>query len=231
MILSKLNLALREFFRETHFETFPIVFQPRRGWQPKPSSECRLGCGIDAVPESRRAAPEQIFSWYSEDMQARLKLPSNIIDGRCDNDFLNFLTAPFEFKNDDWSAVGRPSNNNKLRVILFNSSCEFSPDEEQITFLHEVAHCLGFLKHDRYFLAMMLVLVFRSGYQNNHTLFQFQVDCALSEDEIADKKIAEKWAEKFAQDNCEQDKTALEIADELLLIMHKELGVDVLING
>lgn len=85
-------------------------------------------------------------------------------------------------------------------------------------FLHEAAHTFWLLAHDRYFLAMHLILNFRSGAEFTDQEVDFDY-CTQNDFNILS---AVDWAVDYASKNFQNDEDAKTLAMNLLILRDVE---------
>ena len=190
----------------------PATFQARRlqsigsgAWFP--STKTIMGCGVNKLPSHHYGYAYQVFSWYDENMQNRLRLP-HIIVGQ--------LTSGFYNMTDDAGAIGAPVDGH--RICVFNSAEKIDEHREMLVFFHEAAHTFWLLHHDRYFLAMHLMLNYRSGV--NFSEQEVDFDYCTSQD--FNILSAADWALDYASKNYQNDEDALTLAMNLLILRDVE---------
>lgn len=177
-----------------------------RAWFP--SSTLPVGVGVNNLPTQCYGSADDVFNWYCEKLKNSLRLP-HISVGKTNSDFLK--------KDEGWMACGAQVDGR--RWCLFNSSFEVSEREEQICFFHEAAHTLGFTKHDRWFLAMHLLLNLRSGFEFSADEVDYE-QCISEDSQLLN---AAEWAEDYAFQNYKKDLTAIELAEQLLILQSENL--------
>ena len=172
-----------------------------------PSAKIIKGCGVNKLPSHHYGYAVDVFRWYDEKMQNRLRLPTILI-GK--------LPSGFYKMTDDAGAIGAPLGDH--RICIFNSKENLTEHDELLFFVHEAAHCLNFLFHDRYFLAMHLMLNFRSGV--NFSDDEVDLDYCTKQD--FNQLSAVDWAHEYALQNYQNDETALTLAMNLLILRDVE---------
>ena len=190
----------------------PDTFQARRlqaigsgAWFP--STKIIKGCGVNTLPLHHYGYAEDVFSWYDEKMQNILRLPTILI-GK--------LPSGFYQMDDQTGAMGKQLEDGN-RVCIFNLQENLTEHDELLFFLHEAAHCLNLLWHNRYFLALHLMLNYRSGVE--FTEQEVDYDYCTSQD--FNQLSAVDWAQEYALQNYQNDETALTLAMNLLLLKNE----------
>ena len=191
----------------------PDTFQARRlqaigsgAWFP--STKIIKGCGVNTLPLHHYGYAEDVFSWYDEKMQNILRLPT-ILVGKVSSGF-------YKMTHED-GAMGATLGDN--RICVFNSNQNLTEHDEVLLFLHEASHCLNLVLHDRYFLAMNLMLIHRSGFEFTEQEVNFDY-CTQDDLNILS---ATDWALDYASQNWQKDLTAIELAMQLLILQSENL--------
>ena len=186
----------------------PRTFQARRleaigsgAWYP--SRKILEGCGVNKLPSHHYGSADQVFSWLGTEMQNRLRLPQ-IIVGK--------LPSGFYGMGEGDAAMAAPLGYH--RICVFNESENLNERREILVFFHEAAHALNLLWHDRYFLAMNLMLNLRSGVDFSEDEVGFDY-CTKNDFNFLS---AADWAEGYANKNYQNDECALTLAINLLRI-------------
>ena len=174
-----------------------------------PSTKIIKGCGVNKLPSHHYGYAEDVFRWLDAEMQNKLRLPT-ILVGK--------LPSGFYQMDDDTGAMGRQLSDGN-RVCIFNVKENLTEDDELLFYLHEASHCLNLLFHDRYFLAMHLMLNYRSG--ANFSDDEVDLDYCTSQD--FNQLTAVDWAQEYALENYQNDETAIELAEQLLMVQSENL--------
>ena len=191
----------------------PRTFQARRleaigsgAWYP--SRKILEGCGVNKLPSHHYGSANQVFRWLDADMKNRLRLPI-ILVGK--------LPSGFYKMTDDAGAIGAPLG--RHRICVFNSNQNLTERDEMLFFLHEAAHTFWFLQHDRYFLAMNLILNLRSG----ENFSEQEVDFDYCTNEDFNILSAADWSLNYAMLNYQNDESSETLAMNLLILKDVEL--------
>lgn len=174
-----------------------------------PSTKIIKGCGVNKLPNSHYGYAEDVFRWLDAEMQNRLRLPT-ILVGK--------LSSGVYQMDDDTGAMGKQLDDGN-RVCIFNVQENLTEHDELLFFLHEAAHCLNLLWHTRYFLALHLMLNYRSGVE--FTEQEVDYDYCTSQD--FNQLSAVDWAQEYALKNYQNDETAIELAEQLLILQSENL--------